>query len=30
MPIVWHPVRWDWCVSEDKKKEINPILTEEL
>ena len=31
MPIVWHPVRWwDWCVSEDEKKEINPILIEEL
>ena len=23
MTIVWHPKRWwDWCVSEDEKKEI--------
>ena len=26
MPIVWHPSRWwDWCISEEEKKE-----TEEL
>ena len=23
MPVAWHPKRWwDWCVSEDEKKEI--------
>ena len=24
MPVAWHPNRWwDWCMSEDEKKEIN-------
>ena len=29
MPITWHPSRWwDWCVSEDEKKETeNFFLT---
>ena len=27
----WYPDRWwDWCMSEDEKKEIDPILIEEL
>ena len=31
MPAVWHPNRlWDWCMLEDKKKEIDPIFIEEL
>ena len=31
MPAVWHPNRWwDLCVSEDEKKEIDPIIIEEL
>ena len=31
MPVVWNPNRWwDWCMSEDEKKEIDPILIEEL
>ena len=31
MPIVWHPKRWwDFCMSEDEKKEIEPIFTEGL
>ena len=31
MPAEWHPNRlWDWCVSEDEKKEIDPIFIEEL
>ena len=31
MPIAWHPKRWwNWCLSEDEKKEIEPIFTEEL
>ena len=31
MSAAWHPKRWwDWCVSEDEKKEIDPVLTEEL
>ena len=22
MPVAWHPSRhWDWCMSEDEKKE---------
>ena len=31
MPIAWHPKRWwNFCMSEDEKKEIEPIFTEEL
>ena len=31
MPIAWHPNRWwNFCVSEDEKKEIDPIFIEEL
>ena len=31
MPIAWHPKRsWNICVSEDGKKEIKPIFTEDL
>ena len=31
MPIAWHSNGWwDWCMSEDQKKEIDPMLTEEL
>ena len=26
MPIAWHPLRWwDWCMSKDKKKEIEKL-----
>ena len=26
LPVVWHPSRWwDWCVSEDEKKETEKI-----
>ena len=29
MPVSWNPNRWwDWCVSEDEKKEIEPIFAE--
>ena len=29
MPIVWNPKRWwNFCMSEDKKKEIAPVFTE--
>ena len=29
MLAVWHPKRWwNFCMSEDKKKEIEPIFTE--
>ena len=25
MPVAWHPARrWDWYLSEDEKKRINP------
>ena len=31
MPVAWHPNRWwDWCVSEDEKKEMDPMFIEEL
>ena len=31
IPVVWHFNRWwDWCMSEDEKKEIDPMLIEEL
>ena len=30
MAIAWHPNRWwDWCLSEDEKKEIESIFTEQ-
>ena len=30
MPVVWNPDRyWDWCMSEDGKKEIDPMFIEE-
>ena len=29
MPIAWPPKRWwNFCMSEDEKKEIEPIFTE--
>ena len=29
MPIAWHPRRlWNICMSEDEKKEIEPVFTE--
>ena len=29
MPVVWHPNRcWDWCMSENEKKEIDPMFIE--
>ena len=29
MLVAWHPTRWwDWCISEDEKKEIDPIFIE--
>ena len=31
MPVARHPNRWwDWCVSEDEKKEIDPMFIEDL
>ena len=31
MPAVWDLNRWwDWCMSEDEKKEIDPMFIEEL
>ena len=31
MPVGWHPNRQlDWFVSEDEKKEIDPMFIEEL
>ena len=29
MPIAWHPrISWNFCMSEDEEKEIEPIFTE--
>ena len=29
MTIAWHPKRcWNFCMTEDEKKEIEPIFTE--
>ena len=29
MPVPWNPTRWwDWCMSEDEKKGIEPIFTD--
>ena len=29
IPIVWHPKRWwNFCMTEDEKKEIEPIFIE--
>ena len=31
MSVAWHPNRWwNFCVSEDEKKEIDPNFIEEL
>ena len=31
MSTVWDPNRWwDWCMSEDEKKEIDAMFIEEL
>ena len=31
MSAAWHPNRrWDWCISEDEKREIDPMFIEEL
>ena len=31
MPAVWHSNRWwNWCMSEDEKKEIDPMFIENL
>ena len=29
MPVAWHPrILWNFCMSEDEEKEIEPIFTE--
>ena len=31
MPVTWHLVKWwDWCISEDEKKEIDPTFVEDF
>ena len=31
MLTAWHSKRWwDWCVSKDEKKEIDPMFIKEL
>ena len=30
MSVAWHPTRWwDWCISEDEKKDIQPFSINE-
>ena len=30
MPVTWHPARWwDWCMQEDGKEGIEPLLIDE-
>ena len=30
MPVAWGPTRWwGWCVSEDERKKIKPLLFDE-
>ena len=30
MPIAWYPTRrWDWCMSEDEKKEAEKLCNDE-
>ena len=31
MAVAWHPNRWwNWSMSEEEKKEIDPVFIEEL
>ena len=31
MPVAWHPARWwDWYLSEDEKKGIESIFTDNV
>ena len=31
MSAAWHPARWwDWCISEDEKKQADPIFTDKF
>ena len=31
MPVAWHSNRWwNWCMLEDEKNEIDPMLIEGL
>ena len=31
MPAAWHPTRcWDWCLSQDEKKKVEPSITDKL
>ena len=31
MAVAWHPNRWwNWRMSEEEKKEIDPVFIEEL
>ena len=30
MPLAWHhTTQWDWCLPEDKKKEMKPFFIDE-
>ena len=29
-PVTWHPTRvWDWCISQNEKKEVESFLADE-
>ena len=31
MPVAWNSARWwDWCMSGDEKKEIDPLFTDKV
>ena len=31
MLVAWYPNKWwDWCISEDEKKKIDPMFIEEI
>ena len=31
MPVTWHLDKWwDWCISQDEKKEIDPTFVEDF
>ena len=31
MSVAWNSARWwDWCMSEDEKKEIDPLFTDKV
>ena len=29
MPVAWHPTWWNWCMPEDKKKQLKLLLIDD-